>query len=200
MPAARRQPEIGTPVFESRNRCGSSIAVLKARRWSGRRRECPWSVDIARRVARPRAPLCAGTNTPATAPRGAQHANCEPGDQACDELADGPPQAAGLAALPRLPSAWRSSCFWPTRKWTGQRLLLPRYAPGSASFELSPDNADSLDSLGASCVLYLLSHRLSVWGGSHVAREPEEHLVAATGLGSAHGGFRGAACGGRPSG
>jgi len=58
---------------------------------------------------------------------------------------------AGFLGLPEHGAA---VLFWANPNIDQPRLLLPRGVPGSASFEVSPDNADLLDSLVASCVQY----------------------------------------------
>ena len=79
---------------------------------------------------------------------------------ACDEPTHGRPQAASPSWT--SPSKARLFCFWPTRISARHVSCSSVAYPTQASFEVCPDKANLLDSLVASCVLYLLSYRLSV--------------------------------------
>ena len=83
---------------------------------------------------------------------------------ACDEPAHRRPSLRAQVQQPDLglPEHGAVVLFWVNPNIDQPRLLLPRGVPGSASFEVSPDNADLLDSLVASCVQYCCPTELSV--------------------------------------
>ena len=95
--------------------------------------------------------------TPAVARASEQHATREPGDPEDRLRRTRAPPASSAQVQQRvlgLPEHGAVVLFWVNPNIDQPRLLLPRGVPGSASFEVSPDNADLLDSLVASCVQY----------------------------------------------